>query len=95
GVATSMPDTGAISKAAEYNNYKRNGGQYTQSQTVTNNNNYTDPELKEGIRVLANDISELKTYLSDPNNRRAYISNDVQKEHDEEMRILDEINTMR
>jgi 1,2-phenylacetyl-CoA epoxidase PaaB subunit len=50
--------------------------------------------MEENQREMTTSQQRLEEYLSDPNNRRAYIINEIQKEHDEEMRILNEINTM-
>jgi hypothetical protein len=101
GISTTMPDNGAIDEATDYNNYKKQGGSF--QQTVIQ----TDPGIKEGIDSIAKNQKKMaenqermtknqeKTneYISDPKNRRAYISTDIQKNHEEEMAILEEINT--
>lgn len=94
GVANAMPDAGAIDQAADFNNFKRNGGGYNKTENVTNNY-ITNQQESESTRQMAEDMHELKNHMKDPSNRRAYISDDIQKEHDEEQQILDEINTMK
>ena len=92
GISTQMPDMGAVDRAADYNNYKKNGGSFQQK---TENHYHYNQESgqNEEMKRTADGIEELNAHLRDPNNRRAYISSDIQKEHDEEQQILDEINT--
>jgi hypothetical protein len=95
GISTQMPDTGAIDKAADYNNYKKQGGGFQQKTENHYHYNNTDPGLKQSVDEMVKSQKETNKFISDPNNRRAYISSDIQKEHEEEQQILSEINTAK
>ena len=60
--------------------------------TQTTNNYYQtpteDPQLLETIKELRDEVKNMNIYLSDPRNRQSYISNDLLKQNDKEMNLL-------
>lgn len=91
--STEVPDRGSISQAMDYNSFQRSGGQFSQPVNNTYNTTTTEQQQQNMDNTqMANDIRELKEFLSDPRNRQATINYDLKKESDEEMEYLNRIN---
>lgn len=61
--------------------------------SVQNTTNYyqsstNDPQLLETVQSMRDEIKVLNTYLSDPKNRQAFITNDLLKQQEKEMNLL-------
>ena len=74
GITFAVPDTKTLSQAISQD--RRTFASSNQSST----NYYQNPENSE----LLKEIRQMNEYLKDPNNRRAYISREIQLEFDEQ-----------
>jgi hypothetical protein len=90
GLNPTYPDNASISNAI-------NQGYGSSSSTVSHNtystNNYNTSSSGSNDALL-NEIRQMNQFLSDPANRKAYISNDIQKRNDEELNILNQLGTL-
>jgi hypothetical protein len=90
--ATESPDFGDVSRAVDFNNFQRAGGEFG---TVINDNSVvttTTAPTDNTLELILQQQQQLNEFLADPVNRQAYINYDKQIESDDEMRYLQELN---
>lgn len=86
-----IPDFATMTSIPMYSS----GGSTGTNQSITNyyQNSTNDPKLLEVMQSVREEFKALNSYLSDPRNRQAIISNDLLKQNEKEMSILNHLKT--
>ncbi len=90
--APAMPDVDSYTTAAGSSAFYSSGARSSSGSSVTSTDPPVFSQMLSELRELKEDNRKLKDFMSDPNNRRAYISHELQKDYDDQLSELQRLS---